>query len=555
MNLRTLTRKYLGWCPGQGSASNFKGSVLSDFMRNLEAYSDFRLALVSITSILIIGSLVPPPQPYIGSGINPVITFGVNSDVGVEREERFLSTRYSGDLGEMSQYGIYYKIFVYEKLDSLKIMDQTASGLTLGELVTREREKVRFTYNSTDGRILIEVSDVDPGETGMSILSAFMTFKHDPLFKLQEVPSVQSIPSGISMGQETDLEISIDPFAIRDSDRLLRTEIMTFITSMAEEYVVLSSSPEGMVNEDDWFTRWIYDGSKTVFDTHSVNGLVRFGMDRGIGFGSAIRLIYGKPIYMVEAPVIDGDEFTFFDHGSSYWYQYSESFSPRYPSYEKIIEPPEDNVRTGIYFDDIQLSVDDEPILMENFDSGIFPGEKWSLDNYAKVQEHYFSSPPSALILREYEGISSSIGQFLDADEEWDSLNYSVSIMLPDYDTTYLNPKRGSSVNLRLTSGPSKSGVTGGISGGFTLRYDNGSYRTEIELSVRYYPGGNSNFGGWSRRSLSMSPSEWHRFSMVVDRASSEVMLYFDGSLTCRLPFTASFFESIEKASIWGTIP
>ena len=48
MNLRALTRKYLGWCPGQGSASNFQGSVISEFIRNLEAYSDFRLVLASI---------------------------------------------------------------------------------------------------------------------------------------------------------------------------------------------------------------------------------------------------------------------------------------------------------------------------------------------------------------------------------------------------------------------------------------------------------------------------------------------------------------------------
>jgi len=335
MNLRFIIMKYFGWCPGYDSASKFKSSMLANVKRVLKT-SDFRMAVTAVTTILFLGTLLVPqslPGLILVSPPAPSEE-GIIGNVLVTRYERYWQDNIAWVSNRdhfRASYRLIYEIFFYNETDRFVLIDQISEGLNYNSVGgPGDHENIEASYNSTDGRIMIEISETNPHPEPFQKYVLWLWFDSPPINKFNvEPPETLCDPPALSRGLETDLEISISPFRIADLDELQTVQITAFFTVNLEDSSHLSSTPDTWCDPSQYGAMWYYDGTKASFERHSTTYHVLIKPDAmGVIFRTCVSLRYGKPIHVTGEPAFAGSIVEFIDQGTYFDYQNEHGIAP-----------------------------------------------------------------------------------------------------------------------------------------------------------------------------------------------------------------------------------
>ena len=323
MNLRRVTLRYLGWCPGVKSASKF----IPD--REVDNRFIFPVILLLSVALLIAG---PASITRYRKSIEPPKI----GEARVFREEKLSSWQTQSGSVPYARYGVDYRVVFYSESDIFVLRDkivQDPETSLIGAYSHSENSKIH--YNATDGGITIEI--IEPHKTeiyrdsGQIRTRSGEKYEFDIHFNSTPVskfvpgfgPEFSWEPNEFYLGQDTDIEVVISPFKIQDTMDLQSVVITAYIQVRNKEITYLSSSPEAKTPSEN-SCLWAYNGSVSEFGEHRMKYHAKIG-DKGplIVFSSRISLNYRKPLYIESDPSFEGADADFGDIGSTFSYGFT----------------------------------------------------------------------------------------------------------------------------------------------------------------------------------------------------------------------------------------
>ena len=204
----------------------------------------------------------------------------------------------------------------------LILNDQARPGLKFESSYIRGKAGGNVKYDSSTGQITVKIPK--PTQPTYSI-SLEIEAQNVDRFVENIYPRTTCDPVKLNFNDETDLEITINPFKIKDLLDLRCVEIRAFITGAVEEYKYLGSEPEGYCSPYGYTTKWSHLSQLSSIGQHTVKYHVRIGPDDEKGkvvFFTDVLLWYDKPIYLTsKQPSINRNNFEFNDRGSCFAYQ------------------------------------------------------------------------------------------------------------------------------------------------------------------------------------------------------------------------------------------
>ncbi len=334
MSLNRILMKYLGWCPGRGSASEFGNQRFGKYWSNVDFDLQFPIAILSIVGLLVIVSVFTNPlantivyEPlYTGEVLHS------GAEIVVSRSERYWQDSYSIS-GEFDYfrptYHVSYDISFYETTDTFTLQDQLLVNYSHyrwrgGNVARSNYDNVKVEYISANKSITIQINEAKKGDGGPERYYITLYFESPFINKfIEKPPKTTCKPNILLRGYQTNLLITIDPFTIADLEKFQGTRIETWLTILVDESRFVTANPETNVDIEEVGNWWEYGpNDASIGPLESVYDVTIGLNDGGVVFRTYIVLQYSKPLHTFMRPIFDGGNVVFLERGTMFQYQH-----------------------------------------------------------------------------------------------------------------------------------------------------------------------------------------------------------------------------------------
>ena len=225
---------------------------------------------------------------------------------------------------------------------------------------------------------------------------------------------------------------------------------------------------------------------------------------------------------------------------------------------------------SSIFFDDLIVTIDEHVVFSEDFDHCNISNSNWYIptgtEGQVFQQMNYTHSPPNAIAFRHSGPIAGTASHKIKVVRDWETVNYTAWVMVPDFFDIWkakeaypLRDYNDTFTGLTIYSKEDESSLSGKIVVNYLA--DNDMFKTHLYIGAIYRTKINETlidcdyYQTLEHYNFSLTPYQWYKMSLILDRKNEELHLCFDDVSILQLSLDVSYFEEIDNIGIWGWTP